>query len=165
MPGPAVTVEIRGDTSSLDTALTESKSGLDTFKAGISSFLSGIGGVAGAVDLAVQGFDKLIELGGPEAKAALDDIAATFGEAMAPALEELAPHIVKLVEGLGKLLDRDPADAGAAARGACDRAGAGARRGGLLVEYHGGTAGWTSSPSPSSDLLIDLANSALPSAP
>ena len=104
MPGPAVTVEIRGDSSSLDTALTGSEGKFFRFGQALGGLLSRLGGVTGVISLAGEAFGKLVELGGPEASAAMDALKSKLGDALAPALEKLAPHIVKLIEGLTKLM-------------------------------------------------------------
>ncbi len=105
MPGPALTVSILGDTTQLQTALSQGAGGIQGFTERAVGLVDGIMGIKNIVGDATEILNGFVALGGPEAQAAMEDLTGTLGEALAPALEKLAPLIVKLIEGLGQLLE------------------------------------------------------------
>lgn len=104
MPGPALTVQINADTSELAVNLDSGTSKLGGFIDNVTGIITSMGGITGVADLAVQGLQKLVEIGGPEAKAAMDDLQAGFDSALTPVLAELSPLIVDLIKGLTEIM-------------------------------------------------------------
>ena len=103
MPGPALTVTVDGDTSGLDQALSGTS---NVQKIGDLAFSLGqsLAALPGYVSMAADALHSLVELGGPEAQAAMSELEATIGEQLAPVMKELTPLIVDLVEGLAELM-------------------------------------------------------------
>lgn len=106
MPGPALTVSVNGDTSGLDAALSGATSGggIGAFARNAMDLVTSMGGVTGIVTGLADGLHALVDLGGPEAQAAMSELDSTLSEGLAPVMEDLGPLIADMVEGLTELM-------------------------------------------------------------